>query len=122
MRTGNLVSWCRVFAMPASPAFTTISLSCRWVSMILLRVETVDARSALRLATRSMFARSAASSSSLAITVPHSCARTESRNFSWPDRGSVPATTRKIGFCARAGANGNAHQEEDPSISSWPAP
>ena len=88
--------------------------------MVFVSVETVDSRSALRLATRSVFARSAASSSSLAITVPHCCARTESRNFSCPDRGLVPATTRKIGLSARAGASGNAHQEEDSSSSSWP--
>jgi hypothetical protein len=87
--------------------------------MIFVRVDTVDSRPALRLATRSMFARSAASSSSLAITVPHSCARTESRNFSSPDIWSSPETTRKIWSCARAGASGNAHQD-DSFISSRP--
>jgi len=80
--------------MPISPVSTTISFSRRWISIIFVSFETVDSSSALRAAIRWAFPRSASISSSLAITVPQSCASTESRNVSSSDSGSVLSMTK----------------------------
>ena len=122
MRTANPVSWCKVAAMPVSPAFGAISFSRRWISMIFVSVEIVDSSSALSAAIRCAVDRSAAISSSLAITVPDSCARTESRNVSSSDRASPPATIKKTGSSASGEVIGNADHEDKPPISSGRAP
>ncbi len=113
--TPNPVSWCRVSAMPGAPAVAAISFSLRWTSMILVRVDTVELSSALSVATSWLFTRSAAISSSLAMTVPLSCASTDSRKTSSAGRGSPPVTTRKTGSPPSRDISGNAQQEGEPS-------
>ena len=88
--------------------------------MIFVSFETVDSSSALRAATRWAFARSAPISSSLAITVPHSCASTESRNVSSSDSGLGAVDDQEDRVRRGRGASGNAHHDEKPPISSWP--
>ena len=56
-------------------------------------------------------------SSWLAITVPHSCARTDSRKTSWSDSSMWPETTRKTCSPPVSGeAMGNAQHTGEASI------
>ena len=76
--------------------------------MSLARVETVASSSALSAAICLSRSRSAAISSWLAMTAPHSCARTDKRKVSWSDRSSLPVTIKKT--CSRVSGEviGNA--------------